>query len=104
MDRKGQLNRSEEEKREIVQEGLRSGQIAELCRNRGLDPHLWYRWMEEAEQAAKAALAERIAAPGVIANRSREESTAQAPGANSPRPMTRYRLAVIQGHRMKFSS
>ena len=54
MGRKEQLKRSAEEKCEILQEGLKSGNIAETCRKHGVAPNLWYRWRDEA--GAKAAL------------------------------------------------
>jgi transposase-like protein len=64
MGRKEQVKRSAEEKWEILQEGLKSGNIAETCRKHGVAPNLWYRWREEAEQGAKAALGGRSAAGG----------------------------------------
>jgi transposase len=65
MGRKAQVKRSPEEKWEIVQEGLRSGNISEACRKHGIAANLWYRWKDEAEQGAKAALGGRSAAGGV---------------------------------------
>ena len=65
MGRKAQVKRSAEEKWEIVQEGLRSGNISETCRKHGIAANLWYRWKDEAEQGAKAALGGRRAAGGV---------------------------------------
>lgn len=65
MGRKEQVKRSAEEKWEILQEGLKSGNIAETCRRHGVAPNLWYRWKDEAEQGAKAALGGRSAAGGV---------------------------------------
>ena len=56
MGRKAQVKRSPEEKWEILQEGLRSGNISETCRKHGIAANLWYRWKDEAEQGAKAAL------------------------------------------------
>jgi len=56
MGRKEQVRRSAEEKWEILQEGLRSGNIAETCRKHGVAPNLWYSWRDEAEAGAKAAL------------------------------------------------
>ncbi len=50
MGRKAQVKRSAEEKWEIVQEGLRSGNISETCRKHGIAANLWYRWKDEAEQ------------------------------------------------------
>lgn len=62
MSRKQQVKRSPDEKWEIVQEGLRSGNIAETCRRYGIAPNLYYRWKDEAEQGAKAALGGKSAA------------------------------------------
>ena len=62
MSRKPKVKRSPEEKWEIVQEGMRSGNIAETCRRYGIAPNLYYRWKDEAEQGAKAALGGRSAA------------------------------------------
>ena len=65
MGRKAQVKRSPEEKWEILQEGLRSGNISETCRKYGIAANLGYRWKDEAEQGAKAALGGRSAAGGV---------------------------------------
>ena len=65
MGGKAQVKRSPEEKWEILQEGLRSGNISETCRKHGIAANLWYRWKDEAEQGAKAALGGRSAAGGV---------------------------------------
>ena len=65
MGRKAQVKRSPEEKWEILQEGLRSGNISETCRKHGIAANLWYRWKDEAEQGAKEALGGRSAAGGV---------------------------------------
>jgi len=62
MSRKARLQRTPEEKWEIVQEGIKSGNIAETCRRYGIAPTLFYRWKDEAEQGAKAALGGRSAA------------------------------------------
>jgi transposase-like protein len=57
MPRKPQVQRSAEEKFAIVIEGLKSGNIAETCRTHQIAATLYYRWKEEAEKAAVAALA-----------------------------------------------
>lgn len=44
MGRKAQVKRSPEEKWEILQEGLRSGNISETCRKHGIAANLWYRF------------------------------------------------------------
>ena len=56
MGRKPRVDRSAEEKWKIVQEGMKSGNISETCRRHEIAPNLYYRWKDEAEQGAKAAL------------------------------------------------
>jgi transposase-like protein len=56
MGRKPRVDRSPEEKWQIVQEGVKSGNVSETCRRHGIAPTLFYRWKDEAEQRAKAAL------------------------------------------------
>ena len=60
--RKPRVDRSPEEKWQIVQEGIKSGNVSETCRRHGIAPNLFYRWKDEAEQGAKAALGGRSAA------------------------------------------
>lgn len=43
MGRKEQVKRSAEQKWEILQEGFKSGNVAETCRKHGVAPNLWYR-------------------------------------------------------------
>ena len=62
MSRKARVDRSPEEKWQIVQEGIKSGNVSETCRRHGVAPNLFYRWKDEAEQGAKAALGGRSAA------------------------------------------
>jgi len=62
MSRKARVQRSVEEKWEIVLAGLRSGNISETCRRYGIAPNLYYRWKEEALEGARAALRGRSAA------------------------------------------
>ncbi len=62
MTRKARVQRTPEEKWEIVGEGLRSGNIAETCRRYGIAPNLYYRWKDEAELGARAALGGKSAA------------------------------------------
>ena len=50
-----------EEKWQIVQEGLKSGDVSETCRRHGIAQTLFYRW-KEAEQGVKAALGGKSAA------------------------------------------
>jgi transposase-like protein len=61
MPRKPQVQRSAEEKFAIVIEGLKSGNIAETCRTHQVAATLYYRWKEEAEKAAVAALGGKAA-------------------------------------------
>ena len=56
MGRKPRVDRTPEEKWQIVQEGIKSGNVSETCRRHGIAPNLFYRWKDEAEQGAKAAL------------------------------------------------
>jgi transposase-like protein len=60
--RKAQVQRSAEEKFAIVIEGLKSGNIAETCRNHNIAATLFYRWKDDVEKAAVAALGGRNAA------------------------------------------
>jgi transposase-like protein len=56
MSRKPRVERTPEEKWQIVQEGLKSGNVSETCRRFGIAPKPYYRWKDEEEQGAKAAL------------------------------------------------
>jgi transposase-like protein len=56
MGRKPRVDRSLEEKWQIVQEGLKSGNVSETCRRHGIAPNLFYRWKDEAERGVKAAV------------------------------------------------
>ena len=62
MSRKARVQRTPEEKWEIVQEGIKSGNISETCRRYEIAPNLFYRWKDEAEQGAQATLGGRSAA------------------------------------------
>jgi len=62
MSRKPRVQRTPEEKWEVVLEGLQSGNIAETCRRYGIAPNLYYRWKDEAQQGAMAALGGKSAA------------------------------------------
>jgi len=64
MGRKPRVERTPEEKWQIVQEGIKSGNVSETCRRHGLAPSLLYRWKDEAEAGAKAALGGKSAAAG----------------------------------------
>jgi transposase-like protein len=56
MTRKPRVDRSPEEKWQIIQEGIKSGNVSETCRRHGIAPNLFYRWKDEAEQGAKQRL------------------------------------------------
>lgn len=56
MSRRARVQRTPEEKWQIVLEGLKSGNIAETCRKYEIAPNLYYRWKDEVEAGAKAAL------------------------------------------------
>jgi transposase-like protein len=43
MSRKPRVDRSPEEKRQIVQEGIKSRNVSEKCRRHGVAPNLLYR-------------------------------------------------------------
>jgi transposase-like protein len=62
MSRRARVDRTPEQKWEIVLEGLKSGNIAETCRRYQIAPNLYYRWKDEAFQGATAALGGRSAA------------------------------------------
>jgi transposase len=62
MGRRPKVQRSAEEKFAIVMEGLKSGNISETCRKHGVSPALLYRWKDEMEKGALAALGGRSAA------------------------------------------
>jgi transposase len=64
MGRKPRVERTPEEKWQIVQEGIKSGNVSETCRRHGIAPSLLYRWKDEAEAGAKAGLGGKSAAAG----------------------------------------
>ena len=47
MSRKPRVQRTPEEKWQIVLEGLKSGNVAETCRKYEIAPNLYYRWKDE---------------------------------------------------------
>jgi transposase-like protein len=61
MGRRARVDRTPEQKLEIVLEGLKGGNIAETCRRYEIAPNLYYRWKDEAPQGATAALGGRSA-------------------------------------------
>ena len=44
MSRKPRVDRTPEEKWQILQEGLKSGNVSETCRRHGIAANLFYRW------------------------------------------------------------
>ena len=62
MGRRARVDRSPEQKLEIVLEGMKSGNISETCRRYQIAANLYYRWKDEALQGATAALGGRSAA------------------------------------------
>jgi len=62
MARRARVDRTPEEKLEIVLQGMKSGNIAETCRRYEVAPNLYCRWKDEALQGATAALGGRSAA------------------------------------------
>jgi transposase-like protein len=54
MGREPRADRSAEEKWQIVQEGIKSGNVSETCRRYSLAATLFYRWKDEAEQGANS--------------------------------------------------
>ena len=62
MSLKPRVDRSPEEKWQIIQEGTKSGNVSESCQRHSIAPNPFYRWKDEAEQGAKAALGGRSAA------------------------------------------
>jgi transposase len=62
MGREPPVDRTPEEKWQIVQEGMKGGNVSETCRRHGIAQTLYYRWKDEAEQGAKAALGGKSAA------------------------------------------
>ncbi len=62
MSRKPRVQRTAEEKWQIVLEGLKSGNVAETCRKYEIAPNLCYRCKDEVVAGAKAALGGRSAA------------------------------------------
>lgn len=62
MGRRPKVQKTPQEKWQIVLDGLKSGNIAETCRRYEIAPTLYYRWKDEVEQAAVVALGGRSAA------------------------------------------
>jgi transposase-like protein len=48
MGRKPRLDRSLEEKWQMVQEGIKTGNVSETCPCHGVAPNVFYRWKDEA--------------------------------------------------------
>jgi transposase-like protein len=62
MGRRPKVQRNAEEKFAIVLEGLKTGNVSETCRKNEIAPTLFYRWKDEVEKGALAALGGRSAA------------------------------------------
>ena len=62
-------------------EGMKSGNVAETCRKYEIAPNLYYRWKDEVEAGAKAALGGRSAA----AQPDAEQEANQTAGASTVR-------------------
>jgi transposase-like protein len=62
MGRRSKVQRTPEEKLAIVMEAMRSGNVAETCRKHEVAPTLYYRWKDEMEKGALAALGGKSAA------------------------------------------
>src|SRR5450432_3688981 len=62
MSRKPRIHRCPDENCNTIQEGIKSGNVSETCRRHSIAPNLFYRWKDEAEQGAKAALGGKSAA------------------------------------------
>jgi transposase-like protein len=54
MGRKPRADRTPEEKWQIVQEGMKSGNVSETCRRYGIAQTLYYRWKDEAEPRVRS--------------------------------------------------
>lgn len=54
--RKPKVQRTPEEKWQIVLEGLKNGNVAETCRKYEIAPTLYYRWKDEVEEGAEVRL------------------------------------------------
>jgi transposase-like protein len=55
MSRKPRVQKTPEEKWQIVLEAVKSGNVSETCRKYEIAPNLYYRWKDEVEAGAKAA-------------------------------------------------
>ena len=62
MARRSRVQRTPEEKFAIVMEAMKNGNVAETCRKHEVTPTLYYRWKDEMEKGALAALGGRSAA------------------------------------------
>jgi transposase-like protein len=55
MGRRARVERTREQKWDIILEGIRRRNIAEMCREREISPTAYYRWKDEARQRATTA-------------------------------------------------
>jgi len=84
MSRKPRVQRTPEEKWQIVLEGLKSGIVAETCRKYEIAPNLYYRWKDEVEAGAKAALGGRSAVTTSRSRAYRRQKRARHPPQGRP--------------------
>ncbi len=81
MPRKPRVQRTPEEKWQIVLEGLKSGNVAETCRKYEIAPNLYYRWKDEVEAGSQGCAwgEKRSRAAGRRAGRS-DQAAGAGPG------------------------
>jgi len=66
MGRKPRVDRTAEEKWQILQEGLKGANVSETCRRRGLAQTLFYRRKDEQNKEQRQRLGEKPVAPGSL--------------------------------------
>lgn len=101
MSRRVRVQLSVEEKWEIVEEGLRSGNIAETCRRYEIAPNLYYPWKDEAQQGAMAALGGKSAA---TAENDQERRVRQLERSLGRKTLEVEILKVVDKHRRALGS
>ena len=79
MGRRPRVDRSPEEKWQIVQEGIKSGNVSETCRRHGIAPNLFYRWRGRSRAGSEGSAWGRSAA----AARNREGPSHPAVGTDA---------------------
>ena len=78
MGRKPRVDRTPEEKWQIVQEGLKSGNVSETCRRHGIAQTLYYRWKMKRNREQRQRLGGKALRPRV-----RERSADPAVGTHA---------------------